>query len=122
LIKLISSFLSERKFSVSVEGEISTPNLMQAGVHQVSVLSPTLYNMYRNDAPQTPGVFVALFAEDTRLYATDRKKGSIVRKLQRCLSSTETWCVRWNIKIKEDKRGDLFFSQTSTACVPFYTE
>jgi hypothetical protein len=32
LIKLISSFLSQRKFKVSVEGELSTPRYMQAGV------------------------------------------------------------------------------------------
>jgi hypothetical protein len=31
LIKLISSLLSQRKFRVSVEGEMSTPRYMQAG-------------------------------------------------------------------------------------------
>jgi hypothetical protein len=46
LFKLISSFLSQRKFRVSVGGEISTPRYMQAGVPQVTVLSPTLYNLY----------------------------------------------------------------------------
>jgi archaellum component FlaG (FlaF/FlaG flagellin family) len=44
LIKLIGSFLSQRKFRVSVEGEMSTPRYMQAVVPQGSVLSPTLYN------------------------------------------------------------------------------
>jgi hypothetical protein len=51
-IKLISSFLSQRKFSVSVEGEMSTAREMRAGVPQGSVLSPTLYNMYINDVPK----------------------------------------------------------------------
>jgi hypothetical protein len=53
LIKLIGSFLSQRKFRVSVEDEMSTPRYMQAGVPQGSVLSPTLYNLYINDTPQT---------------------------------------------------------------------
>jgi hypothetical protein len=35
-------FLSQRKFRVSVEGEMSPPRVMQAGVPQGSVLSPTL--------------------------------------------------------------------------------
>jgi retron-type reverse transcriptase len=74
LIKLISSFLSQRKFSVSVEDEMSTPREMQTGVPQGSVLSPTLYNMYINDAPKTSGVYLAPFADDTSLHATDRKR------------------------------------------------
>jgi hypothetical protein len=68
LIKSISSFLSQRICSVSVEGNMSTPREMWAGVSQVSVLFPTLYNMYINDAPQTPGVYLSLFADDTCLY------------------------------------------------------
>jgi hypothetical protein len=65
---------------------------MQGGVAQGSVLSATLFNLYINDALQTHGVHLALFA-------TDRKEGFIVRKLQRGLSSMETWCERWNIKL-----------------------
>jgi retron-type reverse transcriptase len=52
LTKLIGSFLSQRKFRVSVEGEMSTPREMQAGVPQSSVLSPTLFNLFINNAPK----------------------------------------------------------------------
>jgi hypothetical protein len=97
LIKLISSFLTQRKFRVSVEGEVSTPRYIQAGVPQGSLLSPTLYNLYINDTPQTPGVNLALFADDTCLYATDRKEGYDLRKIQRGLNCMAAWCVRWNI-------------------------
>jgi hypothetical protein len=45
LIKLIRSFLSQSKFRVSAEGEISTPREMRAGVPQGSVLLPALYNI-----------------------------------------------------------------------------
>jgi hypothetical protein len=49
LIKLISSFLSQRKFRVSAEGEMSMPRdiRVQAGVPQGSILSSTLYNIYK---------------------------------------------------------------------------
>jgi hypothetical protein len=40
LIKLIGFFLSQRKFRVSVEGEMATPRDIQAEVPQGSVLSP----------------------------------------------------------------------------------
>jgi hypothetical protein len=64
-VKLNRSFLSQRKFRVSVEVEMSTPRYMQAGEPQGSVLSPTLYNLYINDTPQTTGMNLALFADDT---------------------------------------------------------
>jgi hypothetical protein len=90
LIKLLGYFLSQRKFKVSVEGVMSTPRVMQAGVPQGSVVSPTIFNSYINDGPQTRGAHLALFADDTCLYARDRKESFIVRKLQRSLSSMET--------------------------------
>jgi hypothetical protein len=51
---------------------------MEAGVPQGSVLSPTLYKLYINDTPQATNLHLALFADDTCLYATDRKEGYIV--------------------------------------------
>jgi hypothetical protein len=53
--------------------------------------------------PQTHGVHLALITDDTCLYAIDRKENFVVRKLQRGLSSIETWHERWNIKINDDK-------------------
>jgi hypothetical protein len=59
---------------------------MQTGVPQGSILPHTLYNIYINDTPHTSGVYLALFADDTCLYATERKEG----KLQRGLDAIET--------------------------------
>jgi hypothetical protein len=108
----MGSFLSKRKFRVSVEGKMSTPRVMQAGVSQGSVLSPTLFDTYINDAPQTYGVHLALFADDTCLNATDNKEGFVLRKLQRGLSSMETWCERWKIRINKDKTRGIYFSRS----------
>jgi retron-type reverse transcriptase len=83
---------------------------MQAGVPQGSVLSPILYNIYINDNPQTNGVYLALFADDTSLCATEGKEGFVLRKLQRGLDAIATCCERWNIKINEEKSQVIFFS------------
>jgi hypothetical protein len=58
MIKLISSFLSQRKFILSVEGEMSTAREMQAGVPQGSVLPPTLCSMYINHTPKKQEVLI----------------------------------------------------------------
>jgi hypothetical protein len=89
---------------------MSTPREMQAGVPQNPALSPTQFNMYINDAPQTHGVRLALFVDGTCLYATDCKVGFVVRKHLPSLSSTETWCERWNNKINENKIQRIYFS------------
>jgi hypothetical protein len=114
LIKLISSFLLQRTFRVSVAGEMSMPREMQAWVPQGSILSSILYSMYINDAPQTPGVYLALFADDTCLYAKECKEGYGLRKLQHGLSSMEMWCECWNIKINEEKTRAIYFSHRLT--------
>jgi hypothetical protein len=46
---------------------------------------------------------LALFADDTCLYATDHKEGYVVRTMV-------AWCECWNIKINEDKTREIYFS------------
>jgi hypothetical protein len=46
------------------------------------------------------------------LTLTCRKEGFFVRKLQRGLSSMETWCERSNIKINEEKTRLIYFSHS----------
>jgi hypothetical protein len=111
LIKLINSYLTNRKFRVSVEGELSTPREIQAGVPQGFILAPTLHSLYIHDTPRTPGVRLALFADDTCLYTTDRREIYVLRKLQRGLNALEEWCEKWTIKINEDKTRAVYFSK-----------
>jgi hypothetical protein len=94
-----------------MEGELSTPREMQAEVPQGSVLAPTLYSLYINDIPRTPGVHLALFADDTCMYTTDRKNSYVLRKFQRGLNTMEVWCEQWNIKIEDMTRAVYFFKR-----------
>jgi hypothetical protein len=111
IIKLISSFLLQRKFRVSVEGEMSTPRCIQAEVHKV-LSCPSLYTTCKLMIPPPPtiGVNLALFTDDTSLYATEHKEGYVLRKVQRGLNSMLAWCERWINKINEDKTRAIYFS------------
>jgi hypothetical protein len=73
-------------------------------------MSPTLYNLYINDTPQTIAVNLALFADDTCLYETERKEGYVLRKVQSGLNFMSVWCERWDIKINEENTMAIYFS------------
>jgi hypothetical protein len=105
------SFL--RKFRVSVEG--ATTKDIEARVPQGSVLSPTLYSLYINDTPQTPGVYLGLFADDTCIYTTDRKEGYVLRKLQRGLSETTKIVLHLQIELL----ATVFFFVKNIIFLPF---
>jgi hypothetical protein len=110
LIKPIGSFVSHRKFRVSVESELSTPRNTQASVPLESVLFRALYILYINDTPQTPGVYLGLLSDDFCMYETDRKRCYSIRKLQGVLSAIATWRERWVTNINEDKTQSIHFS------------
>jgi hypothetical protein len=57
---------------------MSTPSDIQAGVPQGSVLAPTLNSIYIYGTPPVPRVYLGLFADDTCIYATDRKQGYVL--------------------------------------------
>jgi hypothetical protein len=52
---------------------------------------------------------LALFADDSCLYATECKEDYVLRKLQRVLNSVAAWCESWNIKITEHKTREIYF-------------
>jgi hypothetical protein len=66
--------------------------------------------MHVNVTPQATRVHLALFADDTCLYATERKESYVLRKLQCGLNSVAEWSKCWNIKINEDKTQMIYFS------------
>jgi hypothetical protein len=59
---------------------MSTPREKQAGLPQGSILPPKLYSIYITDMPQTPGVCLGLFADDTCTCTTDRKEDYVLRE------------------------------------------
>jgi hypothetical protein len=78
LIKLLASFLTDRKIKVFIEGDFSTPRKIVASVSQGSVLAPTLYSLYINDAPAAPAIHLALFPDDTCIYVTENHERRVL--------------------------------------------
>ena len=65
---LISSFLSDRRLRVVLDGKSSQEYSVNAGVSQGSILGPTLFLLYINDLPDVI-CDIAIYADDTTLYS-----------------------------------------------------
>ena len=66
---LISSFLSNRRLRVVLDGESSEEYPVNARVSQGSILGPTLFLLYINDLPDDVICNIAINADDTTLYS-----------------------------------------------------
>jgi hypothetical protein len=107
-IKLISFFLTNRKFKILVTGKFSTLLKIAAGVPQGSLFSKILYNLYIHDAIAGPGTHLALLADDTCTYATEKHEYGVFFKLQRSLTAMNMWCEARNIKTNEGKTQEIY--------------
>ena len=66
---LISSYLSNRRIRVVLDGKSLQEYLVDAGVPQASILGCTLFLLYINDLPDDVILNVAIYAVDTSLYS-----------------------------------------------------
>ena len=64
---LISSFLSNRRLRLVLDGKSSQEYPVNAGVPQGSILGPTLFLLYINDLPDDIICDIAIFADDATL-------------------------------------------------------
>lgn len=62
LYKLLSSYLTQRKFHVKLNNATYLSKTIAAGVPQGSVLGPKLYTMYMSDLPLFPDTKTAIYA------------------------------------------------------------
>ena len=65
---LISSFLSNRRLRVVLDGKSSQEYPVNAGVLQGSILGPALFLLYINDLPVDVICNIAIYTDDTTLY------------------------------------------------------
>ena len=62
-----SSFVSNRRLRVVLDGKFSNKYLVNAGVPQVSILGPMLFLLYINDLPDDVICDIAIWVDDTTL-------------------------------------------------------
>ena len=80
---LISSFLSNRRLEVVLDGKSSQEYLVHAGVSQGSIVGPTLlFLLYINDLPDDVICNIGICADDTTLYSKCDLASDLWQQLQ----------------------------------------
>ena len=82
IFSLISSFLSNRRLQVVLDGKSSQEYPVNAGVPQGSILGPTLFLLYINDLPDDVICDVAIYADDNTLYSSCDRASDLWQQLQ----------------------------------------
>ena len=79
---LMSSFLSNRRLQVVLDGKSSQVYPVNAGVPQGSILGPTLFLLYINDLPDDVFCNIAIYADDTTLYSKCNQASDLWQQLE----------------------------------------
>ena len=79
---LISSFLSNRRLRVVLDGKSSQEYPVNAGIAQGSILGPTFFLLYINDLPDDVICNIAICADDTTLYSKCGQASDLWRQLE----------------------------------------
>ena len=91
-LKLVYSYLTNRKQRVKVGSAYSTFQNISTGVPQGSVLGPLLFNIFINDMLYLDlESEICNFADDTTIYACDRVIDNVIVKLEEDLQKILDW-------------------------------
>lgn len=117
IIKIIGSFLENRKFIVKVGSSNSETKSIPYGLPQGSTLSPTLYNLFINDIPEGD-TEMALYADDTAIFTSSRFAKTIEKRLQKKSKQLLNYFTKWKITINKSKTNAIFFTRRKTKQLP----
>ena len=119
IFDLISSFLSNRQLRVVLDGKSSQEYQVNAGVHQGSILGPTLFLLYTNDFPDDVICNIAIYADDNTLnskcdQASDLwQQLELTSELESDLQDTVDWGKKWLLDFNARKTQLVLFYRSN---------
>lgn len=113
IIKIVKSFLKNRKFFVKYENKISTTKNIVAGTPQGSIISALLFILYLNDLPKPSNFFCKitrlLFADDIIIYTTTKNIQLATLAMNNYLNEIYKFLTKWKLKMNVTKCESISF-------------
>ena len=103
LLGCLKKYLTKRSFQAFILRELSHKTEISSGLPQGGILSPTLYNIFISDIPETENVKISAYANDLCLYATADDMQIASTLMENTLNEINLGANRWKININTDK-------------------
>ena len=102
LLKIIRSFLANRKQRTVLNGKTSNWGSVTAGVPQGSILGPLFYLVYINDLTEDLRCNAKLFADDTSLFTIVHNANAAASDMNHDLEIIKAWASKWRMSFNPD--------------------
>ena len=118
ILGLISSFLSNRRLRVVLDGKPSQECPVNAGVPQGSILGPTLFLLYINDLPDNVICNIGIYADDTTRYSKCDQASDLWQQLELAselesdLRDPMDWGRKWLVDFNAGKTQLVSFDRS----------
>ncbi len=118
LLSFFTSYLSNRKQCVVVDGVTSSLLDTNAGVPQGSRLGPLLFLIYINDIVADIESEILIFADDTTLLASGKDPSETSAQINRDLEKISAWSRIWKVTFNAGKSKDMIFFKKKSKQFP----
>ena len=111
ILKWFSSYLTDRRQRIVINGQTSQWTFVKAGVPQGSILGPLLFLVYISDIVNKFNASVRLFADDTSLYIIVENPNTAAVTLNNDLKHISNWANDWIVDFNPSKTFSMLISR-----------
>lgn len=111
LVKFLHSYLTGRRFCVSVNANFSEEMDVSQGVPQGSVLGPILFTLFVSDVPTLSFTQLDMFADDTTLKGSSMHPSVAFSRAQAHLDVLHDYFPKWKIRVHSGKTKYIVFTR-----------